>query len=88
MNRIWRGAKKVKNNKGQLKNGSGDCSRSDWLSGFTGEDLVLKPDLDQVPALAAERDAQWARVANADFLTDAEKRALLGLPALAETADG
>ncbi|WP_170523279.1 phage portal protein [Ruegeria arenilitoris] len=61
---------------------------SDWLSGFTGEDLLLKPDLDQVPALAAERDAQWARVANADFLTDAEKRALLGLPALAETADG
>ncbi|EEX10439.1 phage portal protein, HK97 family [Ruegeria lacuscaerulensis ITI-1157] len=61
---------------------------ADWLSGFTGEDLVLKPDLDQVPALAAERDAQWARVANADFLTDAEKRALLGLPALAETADG
>ncbi|WP_170443087.1 phage portal protein [Ruegeria arenilitoris] len=61
---------------------------SDWLSGFTGEDLVLKPDLDQVSALAAERDAQWARVANADFLTDAEKRALLGLPALAETADG
>ncbi len=61
---------------------------SDWLSGFTGEDLVLKPDLDQVPALATERDAQWARVANADFLTDAEKRALLGLPALAETADG
>ncbi|KUJ80743.1 portal protein [Ruegeria marisrubri] len=61
---------------------------SDWLSGFIGENLVLKPDLDQVPALAAERDAQWARVANADFLTDAEKRALLGLPALAETADG
>ncbi|WP_170438898.1 phage portal protein [Ruegeria arenilitoris] len=61
---------------------------SDWLSGFTGEDLVLKPDLDQVPALAAERDAQWARVANADFLTDAEKRALLGLPVLAEAADG
>ncbi|WP_170390424.1 phage portal protein [Ruegeria arenilitoris] len=61
---------------------------SDWLSGFTGEDLVLKPDLDQVSALAAERDAQWARVANADFLTDTEKRALLGLPALAETADG
>ncbi|WP_170368639.1 phage portal protein [Ruegeria arenilitoris] len=61
---------------------------SDWLSDFTGEDLMLKPDLDQVPALAAERDAQWARVANADFLTDAEKRALLGLPALAETADG
>ena len=57
---------------------------SDWLSRFIGEALELKPDLDQVPALTAERDAQWARVARADFLTDAEKRALLGLPALPE----
>ncbi len=53
-----------------------------WLSGFTGEALELKPDMDQVPALAAERDAQWSRVANANFLKDAEKRALLGLPPL------
>ncbi len=58
---------------------------SDWLAGFSGEELVLKPDLDQVPALSAERDAQWARVNGADFLSDAEKRALLGLP---ERADG
>ncbi|WP_170382767.1 phage portal protein [Ruegeria atlantica] len=58
---------------------------SEWLAGFTGEELVLKPDLDQVPALSAERDAQWARVNGADFLSDAEKRALLGLP---ERADG
>lgn len=55
---------------------------SDWLSQFSGEDLELKPDLDQVPALAAERDAQWARVSGADFLTNAEKRALLGMPAV------
>jgi len=54
-----------------------------WLSGFSGELVELKPDLDQVPALAAERDAQWARVAGADFLTEAEKRSLLGLPAVA-----
>ncbi len=53
-----------------------------WLAGFAGEEVVLKPDLDQVPALAQERDAQWARVAEADFLTDAEKRKLLGLPPL------
>ncbi len=53
---------------------------ADWLSGFTGEELHLKPDLDQVPALAAERDAQWTRVSQASFLTDAEKRAILGLP--------
>jgi HK97 family phage portal protein len=60
-----------------------------WLAGFTGEGLDLVPDLDRVPALAAERDAQWKRVAEADFLTQAEKRALLGLPALTEpSADG
>ena len=53
-----------------------------WLSGFAGEALMLKPDLDQVPALSGERDAQWARVAQADFLTQDEKRALLGLPKL------
>ncbi len=52
-----------------------------WLCGFTGEVCELKPDLDAVPALAAERDAQWARVTNAGFLSDAEKRAMLGLPA-------
>lgn len=60
-----------------------------WLSRFTGETLVLKPDLDQVPALAAERDAQWSRVQGADFLSKAEKRRLLGLPAEADgTSDG
>ncbi|GGH26088.1 phage portal protein, HK97 family [Cribrihabitans marinus] len=61
---------------------------SEWLSGIAGAALELKPDLDQVPALAAERDAQWARVAAADFLSTAEKRALLGLPALPEPEDG
>jgi HK97 family phage portal protein len=58
-----------------------------WLSGFTGEPVSLMPDLDQVPALAAERDQQWRRVASAGFLTDAEKRALLGLPKLGADAD-
>jgi len=58
-----------------------------WLSAFTGEALELKPDLDQVPALAAERDAQWSRVAKADFLTASEKRGLLGLPPLADGLD-
>ncbi len=55
-----------------------------WLSGFTGEAVELRPDLDQVPALAAERDQQWARVGAAGFLTEAEKRAALGLPRIAE----
>ena len=57
---------------------------SAWLSGWFGEALMLKADLDNIPALAAERDQQWKRVADADFLTDAEKRSLLGLPRLAD----
>ena len=55
---------------------------SHWLSGFTGEVVDVKPDLDQIPALAVERDQQWARVGAAEFLSAAEKRAILGLPAL------
>lgn len=55
-----------------------------WLSAHVGEALELKPDLDQVPALSAERDQQWRRVIDATFLSDVEKRALLGLPRLAE----
>lgn len=57
---------------------------SDWLSLYSGDAVELKPDLDQVPALSAERDAQWARVAAAEFLSDAEKRTLLGLPVAAQ----
>ena len=53
----------------------------------SGERFELKPDLDQVPALAAERDGQWARVSGAEFLTQAEKRVLLGLPALGGASD-
>ncbi|KEO59212.1 phage portal protein [Thioclava indica] len=55
-----------------------------WLSTHLGERVLLKPDLDQIPALAAERDQQWKRVGEAQFLSDAEKRVLLGLPPLAE----
>ncbi|XDA96563.1 phage portal protein [Sulfitobacter sp. LCG007] len=56
------------------------ASLAHWMSGYTGETVDLRPDLDQVSALSAERDAQWARVAQADFLTQEEKRRLLGLP--------
>ncbi|MBS1303597.1 phage portal protein [Loktanella sp. SALINAS62] len=54
---------------------------ADWLSDFTTDRLDLRPDIDQVAALASERDAHWRRVSDATFLTDAEKRSLLGLPA-------
>ncbi len=36
-------------------------------------------DLDAVPALSAERDALWARLQAASFLTDEERRRLAGL---------
>lgn len=60
---------------------------ADWLTDFTDEKVSLRPDLNQIPALATEREAQWRRVSDAAFLSDAEKRNLLGLPAL-EVGDG
>lgn len=59
-------------------------SLAHWLSAHSGVEVTLKPDLDQVPALAAERDQHWRRVAGSSFLSDAEKRTLLGLPPRSE----
>ena len=53
---------------------------SHWLGELSGEAVQVTPDLDQIAALSAERDAQWSRIANAPFLSDGEKRVLLGLP--------
>lgn len=53
---------------------------SDWLGWRWGGAVLIEPDLDRTPAMAAERDAQWARIAAADFLDADEKRAMLGLP--------
>ncbi|MCA8870020.1 MAG: phage portal protein [Rhodobacteraceae bacterium] len=60
------------------------ASIANWLSAFSHETLRLEPDLDGIPALSAEREARWKRVTEADFLTATEKRALLGLPKLAD----
>ncbi len=51
---------------------------SGFLGDLTGEGLRLVPDLDTVAGLAAERDALWARVGAAGFLTDDEKREAVG----------
>ena len=40
--------------------------------------VELKPDLDQVEALSADRDALWKRVNEAGFLSQTEKRAAVG----------
>ena len=55
-------------------------SLAHWLGRHGNETLVMGPDRDRVPALQAERDAEWNRIANADFLTPDEKRRMLGLP--------
>jgi phage portal protein BeeE len=39
----------------------------------------LAVDLDRIPALAEDRERLWAQVTAAGFLSDDEKRAMLGL---------
>ena len=48
------------------------------LGRWLGNDIVLRPDMDAIPALATEREALWRRVSSADFLSEDEKRAQLG----------
>jgi phage portal protein BeeE len=42
-------------------------------------EMRLAIDLDRVPELAEDRERLWAQVSGAAFLTDAEKRAMLGI---------
>ncbi len=62
-----------------------------WLSPRFGEadsgaGVRVTCDLDLVPALSAERDALWARLQAASFLTDAERRRMAGLGEAPDTA--
>jgi HK97 family phage portal protein len=55
---------------------------ADELTGWLGpafDGARVEPDFDAVEALAEDRAALWARVGAAEFLSDAEKRAMLGL---------
>jgi HK97 family phage portal protein len=49
------------------------------LSGWF-PDAKLSVDLDQVTALSEDRERLWSQVSEAEFLTRAEKRRMLGLP--------
>ncbi len=49
-----------------------------WLGGRF-DDVEVGPNLEDVPAFAAEREALWTRVSDAAFLSVAEKREMLGL---------
>lgn len=48
-----------------------------WLAPAFGNFSIL-PDLDRVPALSSERDALWARINAATFLSEDEKREAVG----------
>lgn len=62
-------------------------SLSGWLR-YYWPDLTLDIDRDALPALAADREAQWRLVSTATFLSDEERRLLLGLaPSSQVTAD-
>ncbi len=50
----------------------------EWLTpGYSGT-LSLKPNIDDIPALSIEQDTLWARLEKTSFLTDDEKRAVIG----------
>jgi HK97 family phage portal protein len=57
---------------------------SGWLPGHYGAKFQIKADYDNIPALAEEREALWRRIEQASFLTDAEKRQMLGFPRTSE----
>jgi HK97 family phage portal protein len=57
-----------------------------WLAPMFGEGLRLEIDPDRVEALSAEREALWARVGAATFLTDDEKRQVVGYEPLARSS--
>ena len=60
---------------------------SGWLSPyFNGAHIVC--DVTNIEALSADRDALWRRVTSANFLTDNEKRHLLGFAPIEDDAHG
>lgn len=54
-----------------------------WLGERFGgaKPAAVSVDIDAIPALTVEREALWARLSTADFLTDAEKRRMAGVDA-------
>ena len=49
-----------------------------WLAPAFGG-VTLEPDFDQVEALAEDQASKWARIGGAAFLSDEEKREMLGV---------
>ncbi len=50
-------------------------------------DAQMAVDLDKIPALAEDRERLWSQVSAASFLSEDEKRVMLGLPPAAKPAE-
>ena len=50
-----------------------------WLAPGFGGTVALEADFDGVEGLAEDQASRWARIGGAGFLTDEEKRRLLGV---------
>jgi HK97 family phage portal protein len=55
---------------------------NNWLAPMFSDALVLGYDAEAIPAMTIKRDALWQRVGGASFLSDDEKRRMLGLGAV------
>jgi HK97 family phage portal protein len=53
-----------------------------WLSPWSDVGLTISADLEGVPALSSDQEANWARLEATSFLTTDEKRALAGFAPL------
>ncbi|GIU67622.1 phage portal protein [Candidatus Phycosocius spiralis] len=60
---------------------------ANWLAPWADVSLTITPDLEAVPALSGEREAFWARLETASFLSVDEKRVLAGFPPLNSNFD-
>lgn len=52
---------------------------SNWLAPMFDGNLTLEYDAEAIPTQSEKRDALWARISSASFLSDDEKRSLLGI---------
>ena len=50
-----------------------------WLAPGFGGEVQIAPDFDDVEALAEDQASRWSRIGNATFLSDEEKRQMLGV---------
>ena len=58
-------------------------SFSNWLSYWYGEELFIDFDRDSISCLTEKRENLWAKIADANFMTINEKRALVGFGPIA-----